>query len=306
MNKAEGKKLGIKFDARLVGDITGWTPFPPSWKMISPSGATTSSGFSNLNNAFDGNTSTYCYTYNATPQWIKIQFDKPTWLNGFRWYVNSYMPNEFILEGSNDDENWSILTSESSPSSTGWHEFDFGAGVYTYLRWTITSRYSTRIYLYDVELSVGVGNEGAFTVTGNEYKFVDGPNNNGEVIQINYTVESVEKHPEIEDSILLTIRTPYEFNNVLGNLFVNYDNSKGKLMGRGGLIESFEREFTPADLIPVPDVGITDRLSATTGVSTIDFKPVVYTSVNDGKQDKISARVGEAVIDFKDAGIINP
>ena len=311
MNKHEGKKIGISFDAMLVGDITGYAPLPPSWNMISPVGTVTHSSVYSTSssykstNAFDGSTSSYWRPSVTVPNWIKIEFEKSTWVNGFRWCVNSYRPNGFVLEGSNDDENWIELVNSTSPNSTGWHEFSFGAGSYTFLRWTITSGYSTRIYLYEIELSIGIGNEGAFTVIGEEYKYVDGPSNNGEVIPMNYPVERVEKHPTIQDAILLTIKTPYEFNNVLNRLTVDYDITKGNLMGRGGLIESFNKTFTPTDLIPVPDVGIIDKLSATTGVNTIDFKPVVYTSISDDKE-WISASPGEVVIEFKDSGIIDP
>lgn len=295
----------------LVGDITGYAPLPPSWNMISPVGTVTHSSVYSASssykstNAFDGSTSSYWRPSLTFPNWIKIEFEKSTWVNGFRWYVNSHRPNGFVLEGSNDDENWIELVNSTSPNSTGWHEFSFGAGSYTFLRWTVNSIYSSYLYLYEIELSTGIGNEGAFTVIGEEYKYVDGPSNNGEVIPMNYPVERVEKHPTIQDAILVTIKTPYEFNNVLNRLTVDYDITKGNLMGRGGLIESFNKTFTPTDLIPVPDVGRNDKISATTGTNTIEFKPVIYTSVYDDKE-KISASPGEVVIEFKDSGIIDP
>ena len=39
------------------------------------------------------------------------------------------------------------------------------------------------------------GNEGAFTVSGQEYLYTDGPNHNGVLVSKNYSVESIERRP---------------------------------------------------------------------------------------------------------------
>lgn len=38
------------------------------------------------------------------------------------------------------------------------------------------------------------GNEDAFTVTGQEYQWLDGPDHNGPIINKGYTVDSVERY----------------------------------------------------------------------------------------------------------------
>lgn len=310
MNKHEGKYIGIEFDAPIVGDIENLNA-PSHWVTSTPEGIVSHSSCYSASydsyRVFDGDTSTQWYTRTSGSQWIQIQFYKPTWVRGFSWYIGgSYRPNAFTVTGSNDGVDWETLLESNSPNSTGRHDFAFSAGHYKYIRWTITSRYSSYIYLYEIEMDIGLKNSDAITVTGNEYKYVNGPTDNGLTLTREYPVEKVEKHPTRENAILLTIRTPYEFNNVLDSLIVDYDNSKGNLMGRGGLVESFSNTFTPSDLIPVPAVGETERIASTVGHRVIEFKPVVYSSINDDKQDKISASPGVVLIDFKDAGTIDP
>lgn len=195
MSKSIGQKITIKFTEELVGDVTGLIPKPiAAGDYFRPLGtATASSQYSSYapTRAFDGNvTGSYWYTRTTGDQWVQIELAEPTWIYGFRWYVDSYRPNGFDFQGSNDGENWEGILTGNSPNATGWHEFTTDSlKQYKYYRWTVTSRYSSYLYIYEIELLGAVGNEGAFTITGKEYQYVNGP-----LIDKEYQVDKVERY----------------------------------------------------------------------------------------------------------------
>jgi hypothetical protein len=195
MSKGLGQKIAIKFTEILTGDVTGLVPSPVApGDYFRPLGtATASSQYSSYapTRAFDGSTSSYWYTRTTGDQWIQIELAEPTWIHGFRWYIgSSYRPNGFDFQGSNDGEIWEGILTSNSPNATGWHEFPTDSPKqYKYYRWTVTSRYSSYLYIYEIELLGAVGNEGAFTITGKEYQYVNGP-----LIDRNYQVEKVERY----------------------------------------------------------------------------------------------------------------
>ena len=90
------------------------------------------------------------------------------------------------------------------------------------------------------------GNANAFTVTGQEYQFTDGPNNNGTLVNKVYTVTSVSNHSSEVNSILLEFAN--EFNNVQGLIQIEYNQVLGTLSGIGGAVASFVETFMPEDL----------------------------------------------------------
>lgn len=196
MSKGIGQKIVIKFTEDLIRDVTGWVPTPLApGDYFRPIGvATGSSQYSSYapSNAFDGSTSSYWYTRTTGDQWVQIKLAEPTWIYGFRWYVgSSYRPNGFNFQGSNDGETWEDILTGNSPNATGWHEFPTDSlKQYKYYRWTVTSRYSSYLYVYEIELLEAVGNEGAFTITGKEYQYVNGP-----LVDKEYRVEKVERYP---------------------------------------------------------------------------------------------------------------
>jgi hypothetical protein len=196
MSKGLGQKLAIKFTEVLSGDVTGWVPEPvahgdyfrPIGTAIGSSRYSTTYTYSN---AFDGNvTGSYWYTTNSGDQWIQIELAEPTWVRGFRWYVDGYRPNGFDFQGSNDGEIWEDILTNNSPNATGWHEFptDYPK-QYKYYRWTVTSRHSSYLYIYEIELLEAAGNERAFTITGEEYQYVNGP-----LITKEYKIDKVERY----------------------------------------------------------------------------------------------------------------
>jgi len=196
MSKGLGQKIAIKFTEDLVGDVTGLVPSSAvTGDYFRPSGTTTSSSqYSSYapSRAFDGSTSSYWYTRTTGDQWVQIELAEPTWVYGFRWYIGSnYRPNGFDFQGSNDGENWEDILTGNSPNATGWHEFPTDSPKqYKYYRWTITSRYSSYLYVYEIELLKAVGNERAFTITGKEYQYVNSP-----LVDKEYQVEKVERYP---------------------------------------------------------------------------------------------------------------
>ena len=303
MSKSEGKKIGIRFTEDVVGEVSGYPPNLSSYSFGTPQNITRtySSRYSSSydpSNLFDGSTSSYWRTSSSMPQWVKIKFSTATWVNAFRWYTSSYRPNAFILEGSNDDETWTTLVEGNSENSTGWKEFYFEAGSYLYLRWTINSIYSSRLYIYEIEVATGFGNEGAFKVIGQEYKYVNGP-----LITKEYPVDKVEYHPTEAKSILLTMQQHEEFNNVIGDLTVEYDATAGSLLGIGGGVESFSVNFRPLNLVKTPSPNPEENITVSPSIS-LDFVPITY----EGREASDSLSVAPAVfsVELIQTGVVNP
>lgn len=102
-------------------------------------------------------------------------------------------------------------------------------------------------------------NPEAFTISGEEYLYVNGPDNNGELLEKQYYVKNVNFHPTESNAILLEIENP--FNSVECDLTVSYNKAKGTIEGLGGLVESFEETFTPIGLVKTPNPGITEYIN---------------------------------------------
>jgi hypothetical protein len=98
----------------------------------------------------------------SLPHWVSIELDEAVAIDSFRWHTgtSSNKPKEFILQGSNDGINWVDIYTDESPNLNNWIDF------------AVT----------------GVGNEIAFTVTGQEYQYV-----NGSLVDKEYQVDTVEK-----------------------------------------------------------------------------------------------------------------
>jgi hypothetical protein len=59
------------------------------------------------------------------------------------------------------------------------------------------------------------------------------------------------------------------FNNAVGNIAVSYDQTLGNLTGESGLVESFVREFTPNDLVPVPNPWTSEKVTFSPNIALI-------------------------------------
>lgn len=138
------------------------------------------------------------------------------------------------------------------------------------------------------------GNTSAFSITGQEYKWLDGQTYNGSLISKTYIVSAVQMHPTEPNSILLEVAG---FRNVQGSLSISYNQTLGTLAGAGGVVESFTKTFTPIDLIEgLTDsggsVGVHDHIGATIG-GTVELKYI--TRIPAYAPEFIGATVGGAI-----------
>jgi len=309
MSKGQGQKITVKFTEELVGDVTGLIPKPiATGDYFRPIGAVTgSSQYSSYapSRAFDGNvTGSYWYTRTTGDQWVQVQLSEPIFVSGFRWYIgSSYRPNGFILQGSNNGTDWDNIQSENSPNATGWHEFSFGIPevAYQYYRWTVTSRHSSYLYIYEIELRGTKGQEGAFKVTGQEYKYINGP-----LLDKEYQIVSVENHPTVDKALLLTMHPLSRFPTVEGSLTVEYDASVGTLAGRGGPVENFIETFTPTDLVPEPNPGIEESVTVAPAGLNVDFIPIAYIDTFAEETDLVTVAPAELTVELLHTSVINP
>lgn len=183
MSKGLGQVIAIKFTEALKGDVSGTDPMPLyTSEYFTPAGVITASGVYSTSYpatyAFDGNPSSGAWRPNAYPCWIQIELYQPVCLFGFRWTSasSSYRPRAFTLYASNDGYEWDTLYSGENPNTSDWHEFIFqSTKKYKIFKWSITTIWSSYMYLYDIQLLEGLGNERAFTVTGQEKLYVNGP-----------------------------------------------------------------------------------------------------------------------------------
>jgi len=83
------------------------------------------------------------------------------------------------------------------------------------------------------------------------------------------------------------------FNNVEGNLTVNYDSSIGSLLGAGGLVESFTESFLPLDLIPKPNPHESENITVGIADLIFDVKEVSY--IGAFKTDNITTGITDIV-----------
>lgn len=106
-----------------------------------------------------------------------------------------------------------------------------------------------------------------------------------------------------QDKILLTMDWWGRFNNVEGELTVNYDAVKGSLSGRGGAVESFTETFTPTDLVPKPNPNVVETIISTPSINTA-FAKVAYN--NRYASDYIVAKSPSITVVFINVDDINP
>lgn len=197
MSKGLGQKIVIKFTEDLVGDVSGKgtaTPYSfyrwyitSTWsssgrlylyeleffsdgikvntnKIISMAGSSRYSSNYDVDRLFDGSVPGTEWDANGSlPHWVSIELDEAVAIDSFRWHTgtSSNKPKEFILQGSNDGINWVDIYTGESPNLNNWIDF------------AVT----------------GAGNEIAFTVTGQEYQYVNGP-----MIDKEYRVVKVERY----------------------------------------------------------------------------------------------------------------
>ena len=196
-----GQKLNIRFNREIVGDASGYTPYPLNkGDYYIPAGAATAS--SELSTSYVASyvltetTNTFWQTASCSSAWLQIDLGIATWTCGFGWHPGgtSYFAKTYNVLGSNDGATWSIIYSGSQSSSSGLYSnvATWAPVMYRYYKWDFLTLNSRYIALYYIKLQKCVGNEGAFTVSGKEYKYIGGP-----LLDKNYSIDSFDFHPAI-------------------------------------------------------------------------------------------------------------
>lgn len=144
------------------------------------------------------------------------------------------------------------------------------------------------------------GNESAFTITGKEYLYTDGSDNNGVLVDKTYTIVSTQTHPTETKTIQLLLSKG--FNNAVGNMTVKYNQTNGNLAGSGGIVESFEEIFSPTELVEQGNPRVREYISATVDATIMLVEIVQFKAYS---REYISASI-DGTIEFIYVGDVNP
>ena len=309
MSKGIGQKIAIKFTEDIVGPtlISDFSTNLALGKPYTSNGTINYRGYS----ATDGNTATANYIeVSGTDMFIEVDLQEEVYISSVKvwhYYSDARIYNNAKTEISLDGYEWHVLY-DSNVNGT---YAESSAGKEHLLETPVKARYVrdwlngsnknagnhwVEIMVYGATL--GYVAEG-FTITGKEYQYVNGP-----LIPKEYKAIFVEKHPDYLDDrhLLVTLHPQGRFNNVEGDLTVDYDASKGNLLGRGGAVESFSYDFTPTDLEPKPNPHVAENIEVS-AEATVSFSKVTYNQRYADEQITVSAIV---TLDFIYVGIINP
>jgi hypothetical protein len=142
------------------------------------------------------------------------------------------------------------------------------------------------------------GNASAFSITGQEHKYINGP-----IINKTYTITSVTAHPTEPRTLLITVGDFARFNNVEGQLKVSYNSALGTLAGVGGAVKSFETLFSPLDLKREINPNDEETIRGTISSATVEYSIVQY--LNAYHQHTVNA-VASVALEYTDVTIVNP
>lgn len=281
MSKGQGQKIAIKFSEALLGDVTGLTPIPVGYKAgnvdlaqgktVAVGNATYGAGAS----AVDGNNATYWGTYSTLPWWIVIDLTEVKKSAGFYILQSnaSYRAKAYNIQGSNDNASWSNID-YGELVNIAEQIIEYPVSDYRYMKLNFTSYWSSsRAYIYTLKIleASAIGNEIAFKLTGQQYKYINGP-----LLDMDYMIDKVEQHPTEPKTLLLTTYLNTRFPTVEGMLKLEYDASIGNLSGNGGAVESFIETFTPTDLAPEHNPGIEETITVAPTELEVNFIPIGY------------------------------
>jgi hypothetical protein len=316
MSKGLGTKIAIKFDKALTGDVSGLTPTPVGGYKVdfesnlslnkpATAGLTRGTGYE-ADKAFDNNEATQWEPTYRGLTWLKVDLESAqdvmgvTLRSGSGGYALGY-----YIEASNDDTNWDLIYTATYPDyslgSQAYVTIDFGEEK-NYRYWMITVTHRSGNYpgfsIVNYHGKVGVGNEKAFTITGQEPSYTEIPSEVlGPLVDGDYEVASVESHPTEANTILLNMTGMGKFRNLEGNLTVTYDMTKGNLAGLGGAVLSFEEVFTPADLERMINPYLEEIVSAEIADLELSFISIVHIVLGDGPYPNAGMRNEE---DYQD------
>lgn len=183
MTIADGQKIAIRFTQPLVGNVLGLDP-PLGYetRKIDTSGITVSamneySTSTAASYAIDGDTSTYWRSTTAVT-WFQIKLLSAKVVTRLRLYLGSYYIKTFTFSGSNDGITWTQIGGEytaASSTTAQWYTFEIeNQDAYLYYRIDTLTAYSSRVYIYELELyeTVAIGNHDKFIISFDEYDMV--------------------------------------------------------------------------------------------------------------------------------------
>ena len=267
MSIADGRRIAIKFTQPLIGNVTGLNP-PAGYKKsqldLSQAKVTTLNQYSTSYTgakAIDGSTSTYWRGTTAV-NWIQFQLPDPKAVTQLRMYLGSYYIKTFTVSGSNDGSTWTQLGGEhaaASSTTAQWYTFTIeNTENYLHYRVDILTAYSSRIYLYEIQLyeDAPVGNEAKFTVSFDEYDFVPAGTTHRET-RVASAIEVVDTQTIV---LIFDSGCTRSIQRASGDITVSYDGS-GTLRGQGGPVLAFSKVFTPVGLDPKNNPGPVEHIS---------------------------------------------
>lgn len=297
MSKAQGKLITIKFTEPITSIPNIMAQAREERQDLNYTAVGTYSS-NIIDRAFDGDTGTY-WQSRSTGNYIQIDLAQTArFVHGFKVYSGaSYRPSNYTLSVSDDGVTYTTIKTDTIPALTGWHELLLDAPIKTrFVR--VNFGYTTRLYLYEFVLLVG-SKIGGFTVSGQEYKYVDGP-----ILDKEYVIEDIILHPTIEKAIRIEFNQFGRFPTVHGDLTVEYDATIGNLVGQGGAVESFIETFTPEDLVPEPNPNQQETIEVAPVELTVDLLPVEY--VGAYNEETITVAPVELTVELIHTSIINP
>ena len=298
---AEGTEVAIRFSQALVGDITGYdTPVEYVQRSIDLSEATiTALNYYSSSNSpakvSDGSISTYWRGTTAV-NWLQFKLPESKVITSVRMYMGSYYIQTFTVSGSNDGKTWTQLGGEytaASSSTSQWYDISIDNNEsYLYYRIDTLTAYSTRIYLYEVELceTIPIGNETRIAVTGQTYEDVP----DGALENVSRTVTAVSKSSD--DAVIylkFDAGNTRSLRNMVRNVTIAY--SGGTLRGIGGPVADFAFEFTPTDLAPKHHPNVNEHIESEVEVNGA-LTRVYYTDTSESEHiEAVVAPVGNLI-----------
>lgn len=238
--------------------------------------------------ASDWNTELSDCTVSTGNTWVELELADPVKARYFRMLMKSsggsyYLVTEvtFVESASVSYELLGTYTTLPIDTTT--------LPASLHIRWTATTPTDTSV---KVEYSLTETNSapGTWTEVSNEGTITVNDN----YLWLRYTLETTDDEvtPTLEEvwledvaldptQILLTCYPIWRFQNVEGNITIAYDSAVGNLEGLGGIVESFEQAFTPADLERMIKPHLFENLKCVPTVDII-FARVYYVVVGDG------------------------
>lgn len=148
-----------------------------------------------------------------------------------------------------------------------------------------------------VQLAPGLAQ--GITIIGEEYSYVNGPNNNGPIVNKTYSV--LDANLDIADPSKLWLDTT-PFNNAK-NLNVIYNKNMGNLEGRGGSVESFDHAFVPQDLIELGTPMVHEYIKAAS-MGVVQLKKIDKVYIYNVSEVVSASSTGK--VELKPIDLINP